>query len=56
MNKLWAFIPSHCFNISKHISISVLFFRISISCFVDFAGFFKIIAHGVGFCHDLFAP
>ena len=40
----------HCFNISKHISISVLFlFIISVSCFVFFAGFLKIIAQGVGF-------
>ena len=35
----------HCFNISKHISISVLFFIISVSCFVGFfAAFLKIIA------------
>ena len=29
----------HCFNISKHISISVLFFVTSVSCFVFFARF-----------------
>ena len=34
----------HCFNISKQISISVLFFIISVSCFVVFfAAFLKII-------------
>ena len=38
----------HCFNISKHISISVLFFIISVSCSVFFAGFLKIIALGLG--------
>ena len=38
----------HCFNISKHISISVLSFIISVSCFVIFAGFLKIIALGGG--------
>ena len=26
----------HCFNISRHISISVLFFIISVSCFVGY--------------------
>ena len=47
----------HCFNISKHISISVLFFIISISCFVfSFAGFLKIIASGWGFSTDFSAP
>ena len=35
--------------ISKHISISVLFFIISISCSVFYAGFLKIIAQGWGF-------
>ena len=35
----------HCFNISEHISISVLFF----------AGFFKIIAPGDGVSHFLCA-
>ena len=40
---------SNCFNISKHISISVLFFIISVSCVVFFAGVLKIIAPGVGF-------
>ena len=34
----------HCFNISKPISISVLFFIISILCVVFFAGFLKILA------------
>ena len=34
----------HCFNISKHISISVLFYTISVSCFVFFLlDCFKII-------------
>ena len=48
--KLWVFLSEvHCFHISKHISISVLFFIISVSCFVVFAGFLKIIAPGVGF-------
>ena len=46
----------HCFHISKHVSISVLFFIISVSCFVFFAGFLKIIAPGVGFWHDFSAP
>ena len=41
----------HCFNISKHISISVLFLIISVSCFVGGGGccIFKIIATGMGF-------
>ena len=40
----------HCFNISKHISNSVLFLITFVSCFVYFfAGFLKIIAPGVGF-------
>ena len=38
----------HCFNISKHIGISVLSFIISISCFF-LARFLKIIAPGVEF-------
>ena len=45
----------HYFNISKHISISVLFFLFSILCFVFFGGFLKIIATGVGFSHDFSA-
>ena len=37
-------------NISEHINILVLFFIISVPCFVGFfAGFSKIIAPGVGF-------
>ena len=36
----------HCFNISKHISNSVLILITSVSCFVFFAGFLKIIAPG----------
>ena len=43
-------------NISKHISILVLFFVISVSCFVFFAGFLKIIAPRVGFKRDFSAP
>ena len=43
-------------NISKPISISVLFFVISVSCFVFFAGFLKIVAPRVGFKHDFCAP
>ena len=40
----------HCFNISKHISMSALFVIIvSVSCFVLFAGFLKIIIPGAGF-------
>ena len=47
----------HCFNISKHISISVLFFLISVSCFVGFfAGFLKVIAPRVGLYHYFSAP
>ena len=38
----------HCFNISRHISISVLF------CGV-FAEFLKIIAPGLGFWYDFSA-
>ena len=45
----------HCFNISKHISISVLFFKISVSCFVFFAGFLKIIVRG-GVLARFFCP
>ena len=44
----------HCFNISKHISISVLFFIISVSCF--FAGNLKIIVPGLGSEHDFSVP
>ena len=40
--------------ISEHISILVLFFIISVSCFVVPAGFSKIIAWGLW--HDFFAP
>ena len=36
----------HCFNISKHITISVLFFITSVSFLVFFAGFLKIISPG----------
>ena len=40
----------HCFNISKQISISELFFIIPVSCSVGyFAAFVKIIARGWGF-------
>ena len=47
--KAFNFYMFHCFNISKHISISILFFIISVLCFVGFfAGFFKIIAQGGG--------
>ena len=45
----------HRFNISKHISISVLFFIISISCFV-FSGFLKIIAARGGVLARFFCP
>ena len=47
----------HLFNVSKHISISVLFFIISILCFVGvfFAGFLKIIAPGWDFS-TIFLP
>ena len=39
----------HCFNISKHISISVLFFIISAFMFCIFlAGILKIIDPGLG--------
>ena len=34
------------FNISKHVSVSARLFIISISCFVFFAGFLKIISPG----------
>ena len=51
------FYKFYCFNISKHISISVLFFFIiSVSCFVFFAGFLKIITPGVEFKHDFSVP
>ena len=46
----------HCLKISKHISISVLFFIVSISCFVFFAGFLKIIAPGGGVLERFFCP
>ena len=45
----------HCFNISKYISISVMFFITSVSCFVFFVGFLKIIAPGWGFS-TMFLP
>ena len=46
----------HCFNISKHIRISVLFFIISVSYFVGvFAVFLKIIVPGWGFS-TIFLP
>ena len=38
----------HCFNISKHISVSVLFFTISISSFMFLCWILKIVAPGVG--------
>ena len=41
----------HCFNISKHIIISVLFFITSVLC-CFFAGVLKITAGGVGFLHN----
>ena len=46
----------HCSNISKHISVSMLFFIISISCFVFFCWIFKNNCPGGGvlellFCH-----
>ena len=47
----------HCFNISKHISISVLFFIISVSCFVVF--FFWIFENNCpddGFLARFFCP
>ena len=40
---------SHCFIISKLIRISVLFYIISVSCFVPFSGFLKIIEPKWGF-------
>ena len=46
----------HCFNISKHISISVPFFIISFSCVVFFTGFLKIITLGVGDLAQFFCP
>ena len=46
----------HCLHFSKHVSISVLFFIISVSYFVFFAGFLKIIILGVGCWHDFSAP
>ena len=45
--------PQCSSNISKYISISVLFFIIFVSCFVLFVLHLKIIAPGVGFKHDL---
>ena len=56
----------HCFNISKHISISLLFFITSVSCFVFFCWIFEnncprggvqdnFSAPGVGFC-TFFVP
>ena len=45
----------HCFNISKHINISVLFSIISISCFVSFCWIFENNCPGVGFKHDFSA-
>ena len=54
--KLCAFIRFHCFNISKHISISVLFFIISASCFVAFTEFSEIITQGWNFSTIFFAP
>ena len=50
---IFGFYMFHCFNISEHISISVLFFIISISCI--FAGFLKIIVPGWGFS-TIFLP
>ena len=44
----------HCFNISKHIIISVLFFITSVLC-CFFAGVLKITAGGWGFC-TIFCP
>ena len=44
-----------CFNISKHFSISVLFFIICLTLCVLFLDFLKIIAMGMGFQND-FSP
>ena len=57
----------HCFNIFKHISISVLFFIISVSCFVFLWwifenncprgwGFSTIFLHQVSEFHTFFVP
>ena len=46
----------HCSNISKHISISALFFIIFVSWFCFSGGFLKIIATGVGFYHNFSPP
>ena len=45
----------HCFDISKHISVSVLFFTISVSCYLFLCWIFEIIAQGVGFS-TIFLP
>ena len=39
----------HCLNLSKHISISILFFIISVSCFVLFCWIFERNCSGSGF-------
>ena len=41
IKKLCAFIHFHPFKFSKHVSISALFFIISVMCFVVFAEFLK---------------
>ena len=46
----------HCLKVSKHISISVLFFIISVPCFVYIAEFLKMIAPGGGALARFFCP
>ena len=46
----------HCFNISKHIIVSVLFFIISISCFVVLCWIFENNCLGGGALARFFCP
>ena len=46
----------HCFNISKHISVSVLFFAIPFSCFVFLCWIFENNCPGGGVSARFFCP
>ena len=53
--RIFGLLYFHCFNICKHISISVMFFIISVSCFV-FCRIFENNCPGGGILARLFGP
>ena len=54
--KALGFYMFHCFNISKHISISVLFFITSVSCFVFIWWIYENNCPGVEVLAQFFRP